>query len=224
MRHVRFLLAGLLLPGWLSAQITSCSLSGTVQDAAGAVIPGALVTLTDQANGFVRTANTTNDGFFSFPDLTPATFTVAVEATGFKLYRQTGIQISADEQRSVGQIKLAVGEVTESVTVAAEATSVDLASGERAGTLSGTQLDELAVRGRDVFDAVSLMPGVVDTTAGRDAPSPNSAGNIFIAGAREDQNHITIDGMLWTDWFEPVSRLVTPSTVMFFWSWRPPMM
>jgi hypothetical protein len=118
---MRVLLIGLLLPALLAGQITSCALSGTVNDAAGAVIPNAKVTLTGEGNGFVRTVNTTHEGFFAFPDLTPATFTLMIEANGFKTYRQTGIPINADEQRSIGQIKLEVGQVSESVTVSAEA-------------------------------------------------------------------------------------------------------
>src|ERR1700722_18584896 len=109
---MKSLLLALLLPILLSAQTTSSSLSGTVLDSAGAVIPNAKVTLTGQENGFVRTEGTNHDGFFSYPDLTPATFTVAVEAAGFKIYRQTGILINADEQRSLGQIKLQVGQVS----------------------------------------------------------------------------------------------------------------
>src|ERR1700734_3816162 len=105
----------MLLPALLPAQNISCSLSGTVQDSAGAVIPGAKVTLTGQENGFVRTVTTNRDGFFSYPDLTPATFTIAVEAPGFKIYKETGILINADEHRSLGQVKLSVGQVSESV-------------------------------------------------------------------------------------------------------------
>jgi len=185
----------LLLPALLAAQITSSALSGTVHDAAGAVVPNAKVTLTGEENGFVRTAPTTNEGFFSFPDLTPATFTLTVEASGFKRYRQTRILINADEQRSLGQIRLEVGQVTESVTVIAEAVGVDLASGERAGVLSGQQLDEMALRGRDIFDAVSLLAGVVDTSDGRDSPSPTSISNIYIMGGRNDQKNMTVDGV-----------------------------
>ena len=82
----------------------------------------------------------------------------------------------------MGQIKLQVGQVSESVTVTADAVTVNTANGERAGTLSGEQLDEIALRGRDIFDAISLMPGVVDTSDGRDSPSPTSISNIYIAG------------------------------------------
>jgi hypothetical protein len=179
----------------LRGQNTSCSLSGTVQDTAGAVIPAARVTLTSQENGFVRTVVTNHDGFFSFPDLTPATFTIAVEAPGFKIYRETGILINAAEQRVLGQVKLQVGQVSESVTIAADAVTVNTANGERAGTLSGEQLDQIALRGRDIFDAISLMPGVVDTSDGRDSPSPTSISNIYILGGRNDSKNMTIDGV-----------------------------
>ncbi len=195
MRLIRTLLFSLLLPALLAAQNTSSTLSGVVHDAAGAVIPNIKVTLTGEGNGFVRTVNTTGEGYFSFPDLTPATFTLTVEAKGFKTYHQTGILVAADERRSLGQIRLEVGQVSDSVTVTAEAITVELSTGERSGTLSGEQLDQMALRGRDVFDAVSLMAGVVDTSDGRDAPGPNSISNIYIMGGRNDQKNMTIDGV-----------------------------
>jgi hypothetical protein len=171
----RLVLLALLLP----AQNTSCALSGTVQDSAGAVIPNVRVTLKGEGNGFVRTVTTTHEGFFSFPDLTPASFTLNIEAPGFKKYRQTGILMSADEQRSLGQIKLTVGQVPESVTVTAAAVAVGLSSGGRSGTLTGQQPGEIALRGRDIFDAVSLMAGVIDTYDGRDSAAKAAPLRIF---------------------------------------------
>jgi hypothetical protein len=192
---VKRLLLALLLPALLPAQNTSCSLAGTVLDSAGAVIPNAKVTLTGQENGFVRTAASNQEGFFSFPDLTPATFTISIEAPGFKIYKETGILINAAEQRSLERVKLQIGQATQSVTVSAEAVSINTSNGETAGTLSGEQLDEIALRGRDIFDAVSLMPGVVDTSDGRDSPGPTSIGNIYILGGRNDAKNMTIDGV-----------------------------
>lgn len=192
---MRTLFLALLLPALSAAQVTSCAVSGTVKDPGGAVVPGAKVTLTGEGNGFVRAVLTTAEGFFSFPDLTPATFTLGVESKGFKTYHQTGIVINADEQRSLGQITLEIGQVNETVTVSAEAVAVNLATGEHSGDLSGTQLDEIALRGRDIFDAVSLMAGVVDTSDGRDAPGPSSISNIYILGGRNDQKNMTVDGV-----------------------------
>src|SRR6266567_941652 len=194
-RLQRLLAVALCLTALLSAQNTSCGLSGTVQDPGGSVIAGIKVTLTGEGNGFVRTVTTTNEGFFAFPDLTPATFTMSIDAPGFKAYRQTGIAIGSGEQRSLGQIKLQVGQVSETINVTAEVVTVNLTSGEQGGTLTGDQLDQIALRGRDLFDAISLLPGVVDTSDGRDAPGPTSIGNIYILGGRNDAKNMTVDGV-----------------------------
>ncbi len=154
-------------------QNISCSLSGTVEDSLGAVFPGLDVTITSIQTGFVRTTKTNQEGFFSFPDLTPSTYTIAITAAaGFKRYTQAGIAISSGEPRSLGVIRLQLGEVTESVTVEAETTPVQLGSGERAGVLTGEEISGMALRGRDFMDAIGLLPGVVDTSDGREAPSP----------------------------------------------------
>jgi len=191
----RLLFALLLFPALVLAQNTSCSLTGTVQDAQGAVIPNVKVVLTAEGTGFVMTVNTTSEGLFSFPDLTPASFTLSIEAPGFKAYKKTGILIAAAEHRSLGEVKLQVGQLSDSVTVTAEAVTVNTSNGERAGQLSGEQLDQIALRGRDIFDAISLMPGVIDTSDGRDAPAPTSIGNIYILGGRNDAKNMTVDGI-----------------------------
>jgi hypothetical protein len=192
---MRLVALSLLLSALSFGQNVSSGISGTVQDPSGSVVAGAKVTLTGENNGFVRTATTTHEGFFSFPELTAATFTISVEAPGFKVYKQTGILINADEQRSLGQLKLQVGQVSDSVTITADAVAVNLSNGERAGTLSGEQLDQIALRGRDIFDAISLMPGVIDTSDGRDSPSPTSISNIYIMGGRNDAKNMTVDGV-----------------------------
>lgn len=185
----------IFLSASLRAQNVSCGLSGTAVDAGGAVIAGVAVTISGTANGFVRRTVTGSEGLFSFPDLTPATFTVTLEAPGFKTYRQTGIEIGAAEQRSLGAIHLEIGAVNEAVTVTADAVAVNLATGERSGTLTGDELDHIALRGRDIFDAIGLLPGVVDTSDGRDAPGPGSIGNIYISGGRNDSKNMTVDGV-----------------------------
>jgi hypothetical protein len=179
----------------LPAQNISSGLSGTVLDPAKAVITGAHVKLISVDQGFVRTANTNSGGFFSFPDLTAATFTLEVNVPGFKTYRQTGIALNSSEQRSLGEIHLQLGEVADTVTVSAEIAQVNTVTGEKAGVLNAEELTGLALRGRDIFDAVSLMPGVVDTSDGRDAPGATSIGNIYIAGSRNDQKNMTVDGV-----------------------------
>ena len=185
----------LCAPVILFAQTNTSTLSGTVEDGSAAILPNVSITLTGEGNGFVRTTKSNKEGFFTFPELTAATFTLEIDAPGFKHYRQTGIALDSSEQRLLGNVRLQVGKATESITIEAEAAVVNLASGERSGLLDNTQLDHMALRGRDVFDAISLMPGVIDTSDGRDAPGPTSIGNIYILGGRNDSKNMTVDGV-----------------------------
>lgn len=187
-----FILTWICAAAW--AQNVSGSLSGTVQDALGAVIPGADITV-KSTQGFVRTSKTNPAGFFSFPDLTPSTYSLTVSAKGFKKYEQTEIAITSSEQRSAGAIVLQVGEMSDSITVTAEAAPVQLGSSEKAGVITADDIDHMALRGRDFMDAVSLMAGVVDTNTSREAPSPTSIGGIYILGGRANAKNMTIDGV-----------------------------
>ena len=179
----------------LAAQNISCSISGMVQDAAGAIVPNADITLADEQTGFVRTVKSNDAGYFSFPDLTAATYTIVVKAAGFKRYEQKSIALNSGDQRSLGALKLAVGDVSDSITVTAEAAPVDLGSSEKAGVLTGEEIENMALRGRDFFDAVGLLAGVVDMSDSREAPSPSSIQNIFIVGSRGQSKNMTVDGV-----------------------------
>jgi len=189
------LMALLLASAVASAQNVSCLLSGTLQDSTGAVIPGAEIKLTAASTGFVRTTKTNSEGFFSFPDLTPSAFTLGISVSGFKSYSQTGIEINSGEQRSVGVIQLQLGGTAETISVTAEQVPVMSASGERAGVLTSTDLSDVAIKGRDFMDAVSLIPGVVDLNDTREAPAAASTGSVYILGGRSDQKNITVDGI-----------------------------
>src|ERR1035441_8532470 len=81
----------------LQAQVTSGSVSGTVLDAQGAIVPGAKVTLTDEVQATTRTMNASSDGNFYFTPVLPSTYTVMIEAPGFKKFEKTGIKVSPGE-------------------------------------------------------------------------------------------------------------------------------
>jgi hypothetical protein len=179
----------------LGAQNISCSLSGSVQDSMGAAFAGADVVLSGNQTGFTRTTKANPEGFFSFPDLTPSTYTLAISAPGFKRYVASDIEIGSGEQRTLGVLKLTIGDVTESVTVTAEAAPVQLGSSDRAAGITGQELDNMALRGRDFMDAVGLLPGVVDLSDGREAPGANSIADIYILGGRSNQKNMTVDGI-----------------------------
>src|SRR5215475_1098468 len=181
------------------AQTTSSEVSGTVIDPSSAVIVGARVTLQNESTAEARTVATNESGAFVFPAVVRGTYSIKVEASGFKTQRERNIVITANEKRSVGSIALALGSAAESVTVEAQGAQVQTSSGENASLLSDRQLNTLSTRGRDVISLLKLIPGV---TPGNDA---ESLGGTFgttlpaVNGQSAGFNQVTLDGQSGTD-------------------------
>jgi hypothetical protein len=189
-------LALLAILTWpLAAQNVTATLNGTVRDSSGARIAGAKVALTNESTGAARQMATNSEGYFAFADLLVGTYSVAIEMPGFKANYHREISLTAGQIRALGDILLSVGDVTETVTVEATAATVDLASGEKSGVITASDLENTALRGRDYLDMLRLQPGVVDESEGREAPGPDGIRNLYINGARENQKNVTIDGV-----------------------------
>ena len=189
-----------LFAACLLGQTVSSGLQGTVMDPANAVVPGATVTLTNSDTGTTRVTTTDSTGLFRFLDLAPDTYSVSVKATGFKGYTQNTIIIAANETRDAGKFTLTLGSGTETITVTAEAASIQLASSEKATAIDGGQLSNVTLRGRDIFGYLKLVPGVIDNSYGttnagnRDVTSPNAIRGITINGNTSALN-FTVDGI-----------------------------
>lgn len=177
-----------------TAQTTSGQISGTVVDPQAAMVPGAKVVLENEGTGSTRTATTGSNGTFVFPALTPGGYQIRVEAAGFKSLQRTGILLTANEERSLGSLALEVGGVSETVTVAAEAVQVQMASGESSSLISSNQIQNLQSRGRDPITLMRVLPGV------NGAADNDAAGGSFgsftptVNGLRSNLNNVTIDG------------------------------
>src|SRR5262249_31466644 len=174
-------------------QTVSSSLVGTVLDPAGAVIPSAPVTLTELNTGTVRQAQTDSSGVFRFLNVPAGTYSVAVTVTGFKSHVENNIALSAQETRDVGRISLELGNTSERISITAEATPVQTSSSEKSQMVDGRQLNDITLKGRDLFGYMRLIPGVIDT-ANRDVTSPNGFSNITINGNTSAKN-FTVDGI-----------------------------
>src|SRR5215510_14542302 len=114
---------------WLTAspsfgQSTSGSITGTVKDNAGAPVTDANVTITNPATNLKRQVNTNNVGVFSAPQLPPGNYNITVEKSGFKKYEKSNVILNATDLVNAGEFTLAVGELSETVTVTAEAARV----------------------------------------------------------------------------------------------------
>ena len=155
--------AALLSASFLYGQQISGSITGVVKDSQQAAVAGAKVSINNQEQGTTRDATTAPDGSFVFTQLQPGSYTIAVEATGFKKFEQKDVRVFANDRLSLGDIVLSVGALTETVTVEAQSDTVQASSAERAGVLTGRQVTELAENGRSLFDLTRVLPGVVYT-------------------------------------------------------------
>jgi hypothetical protein len=174
---------------------TSASLSGTVHDPQGGAVVGAKVTLKD-VGGTTQLETTTNsEGFYIFPIIQPATYTVTIEAAGFKKSVKTGIVVNASDRQSTGATVLEVGDLSNTVEVTADAAQLQIKteSGEQSTAINNQQIQNLAVNGRNYLDLLKITPGVVTTTSFATS-GPGGLGNIDINGTRPGKNNLTIDG------------------------------
>jgi hypothetical protein len=177
-----------------SAQTVSSSIIGRVVDPANAVLAGTPLSLTDQNTGNVRSASTDSSGVFRFTDVSPGTYSISIQAPGFKTFKEMQVVVSASETRDVGTLTLQLGNTSESITIIAEATPIQLASSEKSSEIDANQLSNVTLKGRDLFGYMKLIPGVIDTTASRDVTAPGAIAGITINGNTSAKN-FTVDGV-----------------------------
>src|SRR5713226_4522677 len=188
------------LAGIAVAQEITGSLVGTVKDANGAAVKGATVTITDaEKKVVVRTATTDGDGQFSVPDLTVATYDVAVEARGFKKHIESKVKLDVGQRRSV-DVSLEAGNIAEVVTVEANPLTVELSTPTVATVINGDQARELSLNNRNWVQLITLAPGVSNDLADQvyvGTTNPDGQANIIsiaVNGGRSSQNTFTVDG------------------------------
>src|SRR5262249_24079950 len=130
-RMAQVLCALMLLCGCIFGQSTTGTLLGTVADPGDSAVPDARVEVHNIATGAVTTTVTGPEGIFRFNSLVPATYNLTIRPTaGFKTYTQSNIDVTANEVRDLGKVTLALGTITENVSVTAVATPVQTASAE----------------------------------------------------------------------------------------------
>ncbi|MGB0062864.1 MAG: carboxypeptidase-like regulatory domain-containing protein [Terracidiphilus sp.] len=153
------------------AQVTA-TLTGTVQDSTGGVIPNAKVTLTDEATKEGRVETTNGAGLFAFPSLVPGTYDLKAAAKGFEAKVVTGIVLNAGDTREVPALSLAVGAETLTVTVSASEEMIPVENGQHTDVLSSKDIDTLALEGRDTTELLKVLPGAVTQSGGLTNTSP----------------------------------------------------
>ena len=169
-----FVLAAAALP--LMAQ--NSSLSGIVTDAPGGAVPSAVVTATNTDTSAVRRTVTDSIGTYSMLQMTPGPYKVTVEKPGFRTH-STELVLQTETPETLN-VKLEVGQVTETVSVTGEAAVVNTESAAVGNPFNETQIREIPLQTRNVVSLLSVEPGV--------------SGSGQVAGARPDQNNVMLDG------------------------------
>ncbi len=184
------------LAGPAPAQSTAATVSGTVKDPSGAMVPEATVNLTNADTHQSRTFHTNGAGQFVAPDVDEGTYSVTIEKQGFSKLQRDGIAVAPQDRLSLGEMILQVGATSSTVSVSADAGQLELQadSGERSEAVTNTQLRDIALNGRNIHDLAKLIPGVAYPGGAAEVSNLSAIGNYSINGARVTMKDMTVDG------------------------------
>jgi hypothetical protein len=172
------------------AQVEFGQFTGTVTDPTGAAVANAKVTVTNPATDQSLSATTNSGGNYTVREVPPGVYKITVEAAGFKTVTNNGVTANAGTIAHV-DFKLQIGKASETVEVTAEATAVNTEDSKLSTTVSSTQISNLPLNGRNVYDLIQLVPGAVNV-AGVDMENGH---NTVVNGVREDFNGFLINGV-----------------------------
>ncbi len=147
-------------------QALTGTLTGTVMDSSGAVVPGANVVMTDEQSGVPRRTVSNAEGYFTIAAVPTGTYTVTVEAQGFVKWEKTGIHFDPGDKRNLSDIELKPGAMTEQVTVTAAPEMVSTDSGEKSAVITAKQIQNISVVGRSAAELIKIVPGMAQTGSG----------------------------------------------------------
>ena len=202
------LLAATLFAGMSRAQTATGQINGTLGDASGAVVPGANVTVINQETGLTRESSTNESGDYTFPFLPVGLYTVQANLEGFQQARRTDIRLNVNQTLRV-DFDMVIGEVTETIEVAAIAAAIDTETAAVGHTVSQKQVTQLPLNGRSFLQLLFLGNGAVETRGEQSTMRRDAGGAISINGARPTSNNFLLDGTSNTD-----TALGTPAVIL----------
>jgi hypothetical protein len=194
---IALLCFGIVPLGW--GQFTEGNLAGTVEDSTGAAVVGAKVTVTSEETGATSSVQTDSIGYFRVQHLRPGKYDVRIQAPNFKTSVLSAVVVTVNST-TTADVKLQVGNVSELVEVTGAAALVQTDEARLSDTLSGRQVTDLPLNGREIYQLMSLQPGVTATNAPviSNVPSPNSPVTFDFGfdanGAGPRGNNFVLDG------------------------------
>jgi hypothetical protein len=194
-KYVLFGVISLSLTAAAWAQTGGGSIAGSVSDSSGGAVPNATVEVSSLGQGFTRTTTSGAGGDYLVPGLPPGTYNVTVTANGFQKYQVTNLVLRVAE-KARADATLTVGAVSTEVTVAGtNVAPVETESSELSGVVTGKQINQTVLNGRNFTQLVGLVPGVSNQT-GQDEAQVGVNGNVAysINGGRTEYNNWELDG------------------------------
>ncbi len=197
-----------------NAQTTTVgTISGTVRDEKGAVVPKAEVSIEGQGTGISRKVNSDDNGFFIANSLPAGHYSVSAAPSGFKKTVAADVDLHVAENKTVN-LDLQVGQVSETVTVSSDAAPVETRSGEVSSLITEKQVTELPLNGRNYAQLALMVPGVSPPSGGSFSASGtglDSHVDMSVNGNQSNANMWTVDGVNNMDVGSNATLLVFPS-------------
>jgi len=186
------------------SQATGATLSGTISDPSGAVIPGAQVSIRNTATGLAKETIADSTGFYTLPNLPAGTYEIKVTANGFNTAVESNVTLGVGAQLTL-KIPLKVGETRQTLTVTEAAPLIEFSSSTLKGEIESQTVRELPLNGRDWTSLATLQPGVnqIETQMSFDTAARGNRGfgaELTVSGGRPTFNNYRVDGITINDY------------------------
>jgi hypothetical protein len=176
------------------AQFETAAVVGTIRDTSGAVVPGAKVTLTNTATGVSVTRTSTAEGTYEFGTVKSGIYLVTAESPGFSMALVDNVQVQVGARLRV-DLQMAVGQLSERVEVTAASPLIETDSSQRGQVITGDQMREIALNGREYSSLALLATGVRQSALNKVTNGTPREGAFNVNGLRSTFNNFMIDGV-----------------------------
>ena len=204
----------LSMAGGLFGQATG-RIGGTVVDSSGGLVPGVVVMCRNTETGVSRSTVTNQAGIFEFPDLPIGNYQLEISKPGFQKETSENIPLVTGQFVDM-KVTLKVGDVSQSVSVTAEAPLIESASSAVQNTVTQALMQDLPLNGRNPLQLTTIAPGTVITDVGTESGQQDNRG-ITVNGLRATQNNFELDGAIYTNrFFDSVPTMPSPDALQEF--------
>jgi outer membrane receptor protein involved in Fe transport len=203
----------LLMPAVANAQSADATLTGTVKDSSGAILPGATITVRNRGTNDSRTTLSNAEGLYRVTNLPRGSYDVKAELQGFQTVTQTDVLLTVGETVRL-DFAMTVGGLNETVSVTSQATLVNTEEGRLSNLVDEKRVSELPLNGRNAFQLMELQPGATGNPGNVVLGGSAGGNSAFVNGQRNRANNFLLDGTDNNDQFTAGRVAVNPNVDM----------